>query len=83
MNFQEAGQLWSVGPPVANEDIQVFVDVGIIGDAELTTLNFDACNKHKVMFILCYIFTLLLWMKQNVTLKWSFLKVLVSFNMFN
>jgi hypothetical protein len=35
------------------------------------------------MFILCYIFTLLLWMKQNVTLKWSFLKVLVSFNMFN
>jgi len=64
MNFQEAGQLWSVGPPVANEDIQVLVDVGVVGDAELTTLNFDACNKQKVMLILCFTyFTLQLLMK--------------------
>ena len=42
MDFEKTGELRPVGPSVADEDVQVLVDAGVVADAELTALDFHA-----------------------------------------
>ena len=43
MDFEKTSELRPVGSPVADEDVQVLVNAGVVADAELPALDFDAC----------------------------------------
>ena len=41
MNFKEAGKLRPVRASVADEDVEVLVNAGVVGDTELAPFHLD------------------------------------------
>ena len=82
MNFQEAGQLRSVGPPVADEDVQVLVEVRVVSDAELAALNFDTWRKQTKSLVI-FILTIQFILHLSISIYQSFKFWSLTFNNFN